>query len=122
MTCRIPTPQSILDDDGSNVFSSIIGTDPYAAVKTAALWARFRYRAIGSVIKTSCDAADHDYWLQCMRDRYAQIKIRYDLKFSAFITWCQRLEDSGLDLYTAVSETTAHTETEDMPDVAGLTS
>lgn len=91
-------------------------------MKIAALWARFRYRAIGSTIKISCDAKNYEYWLQCMRDRYARIRTRHDLRFSAYVSWCQELEGIGLDLNTIRTETETHTEQEDLPDVAGLTS
>lgn len=114
----VPTPQSIRESEsGRNVFQEIIpATDLAYLKKRDALWARFQYRGIGS-----CDV---DYWVACMKDRYAQIKERYDLRFNAWTQWLQELHDDGIewtsggDTVIISQDTTSETTTtgEDFPD------
>lgn len=95
----VPTPQSIRESEsGRNVFQEIVpATDLAYLKKRDALWARFQYRGIGS-----CDI---DYWVACMKDRYAQIKERYDLRFNAWTEWLQEIHDDGIE-WSSGSETT----------------
>ena len=58
-TIYIDTPQSILDDTQVDVFEQIIPNTAYEYQKKRdELWAKYRYRGIGS-----CDS---NYWIQCM--------------------------------------------------------
>lgn len=85
--CCIPTPASILADDETDVFEEIIpDTEKEYAAKRAALWVRFRYRGIGN--------PDKDYWLQCMKDRYAMIAASWDVKIQAWKEYLSRNEES----------------------------
>lgn len=120
MTCGcgcIPTPQSILDDDGVDVFMRMIpNTEMYASQKRAVLWARFRYYGIGSLLKTSDDAEIYDYWLQCIKDRYYIIKDEYDLKLDAWAEWLEKLDTDGINFKGGVTGSDSESTHEDLPD------
>ena len=117
----LETPQSILQDDEVDVFETVMDgafsdTERTACVK--ALWARFRYRGLGS--------QDRDYWLQNMKDRLSAIQQSYAEKFAIYEAY---LESDFSDLAGSVTEhkvTTAPrqqtTTGEDMPDTAVGTS
>ena len=73
----MPTPQSILDDDGVDVFEQAVPTSVYEyAKKRAALWRRYRYVGIGST--------DTTYWTACVQAREQELAGEYDLKIRAF--------------------------------------
>lgn len=111
MGCRpciqLESPQSILDDDEIDVFEEIIPNTEYEYnAKREALWAMYRHRGIPS--------CDRDYWIQCMKDRYAITKETWDLKIK---TWRQYLTStaSDVDLSVSSSDYTLTNEFEDMP-------
>lgn len=106
------TPASILaDDPTADVFKTLLGGDsddanhPYRSEEYAALWARFRYRGIGN-----CDLT---YWQQCLADRFAEIKQKYEAKFKIYAGF---IASSFEDLTDGSS--TVQYEHEDMPDTA----
>jgi len=113
MTCngiRIETPQSIMDEDNVDVFEAIIpNTDYQYQKKRSELWAKYRYRGLGS-----CDRA---YWVQCMQDRYALIKDTWDVKIHAWVQY-ETSVTSTIDFSqsSASSTTTINSEREDTPD------
>lgn len=108
----VKTPASILaDDPTADVFKTLLGGDsddanhPYRSEEYAALWARFRYRGIGN-----CDLT---YWQQCLADRFAEIKQKYEAKFKIYAGF---LSSSFTDL--AQSSGTVTYLHEDMPDTS----
>lgn len=104
----IPTPQSILDDTGRDVFEEIITDgEEYADEKRAALWSRYAYRGIGS-----CDT---DYWIKAMQRRYQEIAPTYDLQWRAWEQWLTA-NASTIDMSDGTSEYETVTGTEDNPD------
>lgn len=107
-TVFIETPQSIYDRDNVDVFEQIIPNTAYEYLKKRSeLWARFRYRGIGS-----CDRA---YWIQCMKDRYNLIEDTWDVKIKAWKQY-QTSVASTVDLSASSYETTTISEREDTPD------
>jgi len=113
-TIFIETPQSIYDRDNVDVFEQIIPNTAYEYTKKRSeLWARFRYRGIGS-----CDRA---YWIQCMKDRYNLIEDTWDIKIKAWKQY-QTSVASTVDFSESSYETTTVSEREDTPDTpAGTT-
>lgn len=115
MRCiHLDTPASIQTRDSEDVFDSthvLSGNDPESAryqKMYAALWARFRYRALGHT--------DKPYWIQCMKDRYAEIKATYAEKFDVYEAY---LETEYTDLAEGSSKTVY--KHEDVPDTATTT-
>ena len=107
-TIYIDTPQSILDDTQVDVFEQIIPNTAYEYQKKRdELWAKYRYRGIGS--------CDRTYWIQCMKDRKALIEETWDVKIKA---WEQYLTSiaSSVDFSAGSSTITTTTEREDTPD------
>ena len=106
--CCLETPQSILDKDDIDVFEEIIpDSESYYTKKREALWARYQFMGIGHT--------DRAYWLQCMKNRYAQISEQYDLKFKAWTDWLTAqaaLTETSFSDYEATTEN----ETVDLPD------
>lgn len=77
MIC-IPTIASLLED-GRDVIHEIIGVQEYEYLeKRKILIAYYNYRGIGN-----CDV---DYWVNCMKQKYAFIKDEYDIKIKAFLS------------------------------------
>lgn len=73
----IDTPQSVMDASGRDVFEEIIPNTAYSYTKKRnELWSRYRYFGIGS-----CNI---EYWIQCMKDRYALIEESWDAKIKAW--------------------------------------
>lgn len=108
--CKIDTPDSILNYDSRDVFEEIIPNTEYQyQQKRDELWAKYRYRGIGS-----CNV---DYWVQCMTDVYSIIKETWDVKIR---TWEQY--KTSVALTVDLSESSSHydlvTEHEDTPDTA----
>ena len=104
----VETPQSIKDSTLVDVFEQIIPNTAYQyQKKRKELWARYRYRGIGS-----CDQA---YWIQCMKDRYDLIEDTWDIKIRAW-TQYQTSVASSVDFAAGSYENTAVTEREDTPD------
>lgn len=111
MTVYIETPQSVLDDHGIDVFEKIIPNTAYDYQKKRdELWARYRYRGIGS--------CDRDYWVQCMKDRYTLIEDTWDVKIKAWEAYQTKIAADGIDFSQSSGESTTHTltEREDTPD------
>ncbi len=111
MKVYIDTPQSILDDHEVDVFEEIIPDTAYDyQKKRGELWARYRYRAIGS--------CDRDYWVQCMKDRYALIEDTWDVKIKAWEAYQAKITADGIDFSQSAGDSTTHTlsEREDTPD------
>ena len=114
MTCcsdnviLVETPQSIYDKDNVDVFEQIIPNTAYEYLKKRSeLWARFRYRGIGS-----CDRA---YWIQCMKDRYNLIEDTWDIKIKAWKQYAASVA-SAVDFSESSYETNTVSEREDTPD------
>lgn len=106
--CEVPTPQSILDDDEIDVFEEIIpDTETYYVEMRTILWAFYGLRGIGN-----CNIT---YWLQTMKMRYAQIKIKYNVKFQAIGEWLASIA-SSIDMSDGSTEYTTVTSNEDNPD------
>lgn len=102
MIC-IPTPRSILEDDNRDVIAEIIpDSEKYYLDKRKILLSRYGYRGIGN-----CDI---DYWVNCMKSRYAEIVTEYDLKLDVF----EKLKDP-LDLSEESYHNTTTTDYEDTP-------
>lgn len=111
--CEYETPASIETDDNIDVFEQIIANTEYMYTeKRAALWAVYRYRAIGHT--------DRAYWLQCMADRYSIIKSVWDIKWKAWSEYITR-NASSVSMNSGSSEYTTTTENEDNPDTAAST-
>ena len=112
MTCGcgcLPTPESILEDDEIDVFESMIADSEYEyQSKRDAMWAMFRYRAIGN--------GNIAYWIQCMKDRYALIVHDYDLKIKAYKTFVSNT--LTVDFADSSSEYDQENTREDVPDNA----
>lgn len=107
-TVLIETPQSIYDRDNIDVFEQIISSTAYEyAKKRSELWAKYRYRGIGS-----CDRA---YWIQCMKDRYALIEDTWDIKIRAWKQYAASVSTT-VDFSASSSETKSVNEYEDTPD------
>ena len=106
----IETPQSIKDADNVDVFEQIISNTAYQyQTKRNELWARYRYRGIGS-----CDRA---YWIQCMKDRYALIEETWDIKIRAWEQYNTSVASTvDFSQSSATSTTTTTVEREDTPD------
>lgn len=102
MTCNckcIPTPQSIYDDTGEDVFETIFpDSEEYHDIMREIMWTTYRFRGIGN-----CDLA---YWKQCMSDRYFDIKFKYMPKFKAVEEWLTIVMDSDnpIDMSDGSSE------------------
>ena len=107
---KVETPQSIKDEDNVDVFNEIISNTAYKYTeKRAELWARYRYRGIGS-----CDRA---YWIQCMKDRYALIEQTWDIKIRAWEQYAASVSSTvDFSQSSGNSTTTVTTEREDTPD------
>ena len=110
MVCCITmeTPQSIQEKDNVDVFEQIIPNTEYEFTgKRSALWAYYRYRGIPT--------CDRNYWIQCMKDRYAIISESMDIRIKA---WKKFLTDTsgGIDLSDGSTDYTMTTEYEDTPD------
>ena len=104
----IETPQSIKDEYNIDVFEQIIPATAYEyAKKRSEMWARFRYRGIGS-----CDRA---YWIQCMKDRYNLIEDTWDVKIRAWKQYAASVSTT-VDFSISSFETDTLTEHEDTPD------
>lgn len=112
MTCRcacIPTPQSIYDDDNRDVFDEIFDTVDYGDIMKIMMWSTYQYRGIGN-----CDV---DYWIQCMKGRFAQIVSKYLPKFKVFDEWYTSVYGvDPVDLSDGATDYTMVTEMEDNPD------
>lgn len=111
MTVYIETPQSVLDDHGIDVFERIIPNTAYDYQKKHdELWAKYRYRGIGS--------CDRDYWIQCMTDRYTLIEDTWDVKIKAWEAYQSKIAADGIDFSQSSGESRTHTltEREDTPD------
>lgn len=107
----VETPQSIKEKDNIDVFEQIIPNTAYEyAKKRSELWARFRYRGIGS-----CDRA---YWLQCMKDRYALIEDTWDVKIKAWNAYQTSITGNGISFAQSSGNTSSSSkiEREDTPD------
>ena len=77
MIC-IPTISSILSDDSRDVIAEIIPNSEYEYLKKREIMlSYYSYRGIGN-----CDV---DYWVNCMKQKYAFIKDEYDIKIKAFL-------------------------------------
>lgn len=108
--CCIPTPDSILNDDSLDVFEEIIpATESDYAMKRSALWVRFRYRGIGN--------PDIDYWLQCMKDRYASIAAVWDMKIKV---WKEYLSRNSITVSMSSSEYETVTGSENNPQTQAV--
>ena len=107
----VETPQSIKDKDNIDVFEQIIPNTAYEYTKKRSeLWARFRYRGIGS-----CDRA---YWLQCMKDRYNLIEDTWDVKIKAWNAYQTSITGNGISFAQSSgnSSSSSKIEREDTPD------
>ena len=107
MTCRcscIPTPQSILDDDNIDVFEEIFpDSEVYHDIMREIMWSFYQYRGIGN--------CDRNYWIQCMKNRYAQISMKYMVKFKLIDEWLTTVMDSNnpIDLSDSSGESKTST-------------
>ena len=109
--CSLPTPQSILDDDEIDVFESIIEEgENLRDEKIGILWSVYRFRSIG--------CGNIAYWLQCMKDRYAQIVREYDLKIGTWNSLHTKITTDGPDMSESSSEYDQENTREDVPDNA----
>lgn len=109
--CSLPTPESILDDDEIDVFENIIEEGEYFRdEKIGILWSTYRYRSIG--------CGNIAYWLQCMKDRYAQIVREYDLKIGTWSSLHTKITTDGPDMAESSSEYDQENTREDVPDNA----
>ena len=107
-TVFIETPESIYDRDNVDVFEQIIPNTEYEyAKKRSELWAKYRYRGIGS-----CDRA---YWIQCMKDRYALIADTWDIKIRAWKQYVTSVS-ATVDFSASSAESKTVYEHEDCPD------
>ena len=109
-SCKIDTPDSIKYYDNRDVFEEIIDDSEYMyQQKRDELWAKYRYRGIGS-----CNI---DYWVQCMIDVYNVIKETWDIKIR---TWEQYKLSvaSTIDLSESSTHYDMTTEHEDTPDTS----
>lgn len=105
----LPTPESILEDDEIDVFESMIDNSEYKyQEKRDALWAMFRFRAIGN--------GNIPYWLRNMKDRYAVIVHEYDVKMKAWETFISNT--ATVDFADSSSEYSQENTREDVPDNA----
>ena len=110
MTCGcLPTPESILEDDEIDVFESMIPDTEYEyQAKRDAMWATYRFRAIGN--------GNIAYWIQCMKDRYALIVHDYDIKIRAWKAY--NTASATVDFADSSSEYDQVSTREDVPDNA----
>lgn len=106
---EIESPQSLLDYDNRDVFEEIIEDSEFEySRKRLSLWSIYRNRGI--------PACDIDYWVQCMKDRYAIIKEAWDIKIKTWNEYYNRIDHDGVDLSDGTSDYTLTNEFEDMPD------
>lgn len=107
-TVFIETPESIMDRDNVDVFEQIIPNTAYEYTKKRSeLWAKYRYRGIGS-----CDRA---YWIQCMKDRYNLIEDTWDVKIRAWKQYAASVSTT-VDFSASSAESKTVYEREDTPD------
>lgn len=105
---ELMTPQSLNVREERDVFEEIIPDTEYEyTAKRTALWSYYRYRGI-----PSCDV---NYWVQCMKDRYAIICESMDIKIKAWRKF-QADTSGGIDLSDGTTDYTLTTEYEDTPD------
>lgn len=79
-----PTPYSILNDDGEDVFEIIFpDTDAYFMEKRLAMWSRFHDTGIGN--------ADKAYWERCVKMKAQEVEDRYAIKFRVWSEYKARL-------------------------------
>jgi len=123
----MPTPQSILDDDSTDIFeSAVANTVTYYTEKRAKLWLKYRYVGIGSY--------DQTYWAQCVADREALIAEKYDMRIRAWLEFKTRtaaaasvdisdgtLESESVQSHYDPPETISNTEYLDTKDVNSFT-
>lgn len=105
----IPTPQSILDEDGRDVFEEIFDGVDYDDIMQIMMWSTYQFRGIGN-----CNI---DYWVQSMKGRLGQIISKYLPKFKVFDEWYTTVMGvAPVDLSEGASEYTMKNENEDTPD------